>query len=48
VDGETDTVSGVLYDMLQKEVINLRKAMHEKDQSLKDKDDAIEVHLIVQ
>lgn len=48
VDGETDTVSGVLYDMLQKEVINLRKAMHEKDQSLKDKDDAIEVHLIVE
>lgn len=46
-DSEIDTVSGVLYDMLQKEVINLRKAMHEKDQSLKDKDDAIEVcHVI--
>lgn len=42
-DSEIDTVSGVLYDMLQKEVITLRKAMHEKDQSLKDKDDAIEV-----
>lgn len=39
----TDMVSGVLYDMLQKEVVSLRKACHEKDQSLKDKDDAIEV-----
>ncbi|XP_064981743.1 microtubule-associated protein 70-1-like isoform X1 [Musa acuminata AAA Group] len=38
-----DTVSGLLYDMLQKEVITLRKACHEKDQSLKDKDDAIEI-----
>lgn len=38
-----DTVPGLLYDMLQKEVIALRKAGHEKDQSLKDKDDAIEV-----
>ncbi|XP_058079808.1 microtubule-associated protein 70-1-like [Magnolia sinica] len=42
VDTE-DTVSGLLYDMLQKEVITLRKAGHEKDQSLKDKDDAIEM-----
>ncbi|KAJ4973467.1 hypothetical protein NE237_006641 [Protea cynaroides] len=42
VDTE-DTISGVLYDMLQKEVISLRKACHEKDQSLKDKDDAIEM-----
>jgi len=42
VDTE-DTVSGVLYDLLQKEVLALRKAGHEKDQSLKDKDDAIEV-----
>ncbi|XP_031477017.1 microtubule-associated protein 70-2-like [Nymphaea colorata] len=42
--GDTsDHVSGVLYDMLQKEVIALRKASHEKDQSLKDKDDAIEM-----
>ena len=39
-----DSVSGLLYDMLQKEVVVLRKACHEKDQSLKDKDDAIEVH----
>ncbi|XP_019176731.1 PREDICTED: microtubule-associated protein 70-1-like [Ipomoea nil] len=38
-----DTVPGVLYDLLQKEVIALRKAGHEKDQSLKDKDDAIEM-----
>ena len=38
-----DQVSGVLYDMLQKDVITLRKACHEKDQNLKDKDDAIEV-----
>ncbi|CAL9100309.1 unnamed protein product [Musa textilis] len=38
-----DCVSGLLYDMLQKEVITLRKACHEKDQSLKDKDDAIEM-----
>ncbi|XP_039144985.1 microtubule-associated protein 70-2-like [Dioscorea cayenensis subsp. rotundata] len=38
-----DTVSGMFYDMLQKEVITLRKACHEKDQSLKDKDDAIEI-----
>ncbi|CAK9184053.1 unnamed protein product [Ilex paraguariensis] len=38
-----DYVSGMLYDMLQKEVIALRKACHEKDQSLKGKNDAIEV-----
>ncbi|OWM76680.1 hypothetical protein CDL15_Pgr009245 [Punica granatum] len=38
-----DTVPGVLYDILQKEVVALRKAGHEKDQSLKDKDDAIEM-----
>lgn len=41
-----DTVPGVLYDLLQKEVIALRKACHEKDQNLNDKDDAIEVRLI--
>ncbi|KAG1334868.1 Microtubule-associated protein 70-2 [Cocos nucifera] len=41
---DTDNcVSGLLYDMLQKEVITLRKACYEKDQSLKDKDDAIEM-----
>ena len=38
-----DSVPGILYDLLQKEVIALRKVGHEKDQSLKDKDDAIEV-----
>lgn len=41
-----DTVPGLLYDLLQKEVVALRKAGHEKDQSLKDKDDAIEVRLV--
>ncbi|CAI0457426.1 unnamed protein product [Linum tenue] len=40
-----DKVPGMLYDLLQKEVVALRKAGHEKDQSLKDKDDAIEVSL---
>ena len=44
VDTE-DSVPGVLYDLLQKEVLALRKAGHEKDQSLKDKDDAIEVSI---
>ncbi|GER52542.1 microtubule-associated protein 70-1 [Striga asiatica] len=38
-----DCVSGALYDMLQKEVISLRKACDLKDQSLKDKDDVIEM-----
>ncbi|KAL4637942.1 hypothetical protein ACB098_03G082200 [Castanea mollissima] len=42
VDTE-DNVPGVLYDLLQKEVVALRRAGHEKDQSLKDKDDAIEM-----
>ncbi|KAK5833345.1 Microtubule-associated 70-4 -like protein [Gossypium arboreum] len=42
VDAE-DNVPGVLYDLLQKEVIALRKAGHEKDLSLKDKDEAIEM-----
>ncbi|KAG6599918.1 Microtubule-associated protein 70-1, partial [Cucurbita argyrosperma subsp. sororia] len=41
--GTEDSVPGMLYDLLQKEVIALRKAGHEKDQSLKDKDDAIEM-----
>lgn len=45
-NGIEDPVAGVLYDMLQKEVVNLRKASHEKDQSLKDKDDAIEVRCV--
>lgn len=43
-----DTVSGVLYDILQKEVISLRRASQEKDQSLKDKDNAIEVRVVAQ
>jgi hypothetical protein len=45
VDTE-DSIPSVLYDLLQKEVIALRKAGHEKDQSLKDKDDAIEVNVL--
>ncbi|KAK6149055.1 hypothetical protein DH2020_016580 [Rehmannia glutinosa] len=42
-NGNEDCVSGILYDMLQKEVISLRKACHEKEQGLKDKDEAIEM-----
>ncbi|KAL9273293.1 DNA gyrase subunit B, chloroplastic/mitochondrial-like protein [Drosera capensis] len=42
IDGD-DFVSGALYDMLQKEVVSLRKACLEKDQSLKDKEDAVEM-----
>uniref|UniRef100_A0A7N2M1S9 Uncharacterized protein n=1 Tax=Quercus lobata TaxID=97700 RepID=A0A7N2M1S9_QUELO len=38
-----DYVSGMLYDMLQKEVVSLRKACNERDQTLKDKDDAIDM-----
>ncbi|KAL6008983.1 hypothetical protein ACLOJK_022210 [Asimina triloba] len=38
-----DFVSGIFYDMLQKEVISLRKACNEKDQTLKDRDSAIEM-----
>ncbi|CAI9099609.1 OLC1v1036458C1 [Oldenlandia corymbosa var. corymbosa] len=41
--GNEDYVSGMLYDMLQKEVITLRKACQGKDHSLKEKDEAIEV-----
>lgn len=40
--GEDDFVSGVLYDILQKEVVFLRNACHEKDQCLKDKDNSME------
>lgn len=42
---QEDFVSGALYDMLQREVISLRKACHEKDVTLRDKDDKIEVSL---
>ncbi|KAK1374692.1 Myosin heavy chain [Heracleum sosnowskyi] len=38
-----DSVPVVLYDLLQKQVVSLRKTGHEKDQSLKDKNDAIEM-----
>ncbi|KAF5771714.1 putative microtubule-associated protein [Helianthus annuus] len=37
-----DFVSGMLYDMLQKEVLNLQKACHQKDQNLKEKENTIE------
>ena len=39
-------VSGLLYDMVQKEVIALRKSIHEKDKSVKDKDDSIDVRYL--
>ncbi|PWA45180.1 microtubule-associated protein 70 [Artemisia annua] len=38
-----DFVSGMLYDMLQKEVLTLQKACHQKDQNIKDKNNTIEV-----
>ncbi|XP_073008900.1 microtubule-associated protein 70-1-like [Typha latifolia] len=38
-----DFVSVVFYDILQKEVIALRKASHEKEQCLNDKDNLIEI-----
>ncbi|MFS8001548.1 putative microtubule-associated protein [Helianthus anomalus] len=38
-----DFVSGMLYDMLQKEVLNLQKACHQKDQNLKEKENTIEI-----
>nr|GEV13200.1 microtubule-associated protein 70-2-like [Tanacetum cinerariifolium] len=38
-----DFVSGMLYDMLQKEVLTLQKACLQKDQNIKDKDNTIEV-----
>lgn len=42
---EEDSVSSALYAFLEKEVTFLRKAGVEKDQALKDKEDAIEVLL---
>ncbi|KAI7748774.1 hypothetical protein M8C21_022778, partial [Ambrosia artemisiifolia] len=38
-----DFVSGMLYDMLQKEVLNLQKACQQKDQNLKEKENTIEI-----
>ncbi|KAI3525895.1 hypothetical protein L1887_05026 [Cichorium endivia] len=38
-----DFVSGMLYDMLQKEVLTLQKACHQKDQNLKDKENTIQI-----
>lgn len=43
--GSDDTVSGVFYDILQREVIALRKACHHKDLNVKHKEDVIKVHL---
>ncbi|KAG0475104.1 hypothetical protein HPP92_014790 [Vanilla planifolia] len=43
VSSGEDFVSGVLYDILQKEVMFLRNACHEKEQSLTDKDNSIEL-----
>lgn len=45
-DVDNDSVPGVLYDLLQKEVIALRKACIEKEQGLKDKSSSIEVHFL--
>lgn len=41
--GAEDVVPGVLHDLLQKEVVSLRRTGLEKDQGLKDRDDAIEM-----
>ncbi|KAG0485946.1 hypothetical protein HPP92_009827 [Vanilla planifolia] len=43
VSSGEDFVSGLLYDILQKEVMFLRNACHEKEQSLTDKDNSIEL-----
>ncbi|THU55947.1 hypothetical protein C4D60_Mb11t12020 [Musa balbisiana] len=42
-DVRDDYVSVVFYDILQKEVITLRKSLHEKDQCLRDKDNSTEM-----
>ncbi|KAG9460023.1 hypothetical protein H6P81_004531 [Aristolochia fimbriata] len=38
-----EVVPGVLYDLLQKEVISLRKLCHERDHTLREKEKAIEM-----
>ncbi|KAL0926581.1 hypothetical protein M5K25_002820 [Dendrobium thyrsiflorum] len=43
INGEKDMVSGFLYDILQKEVINLRKSLAERDGFLSAKDEEIKV-----
>lgn len=40
---EEDTVPGVFYEVLQREVASLRKVVAEREQSLKDRDDVIEM-----
>ncbi|KAI0527209.1 hypothetical protein KFK09_002808 [Dendrobium nobile] len=42
-NGEKDMVSGFLYDILQKEVINLRKSLAERDGLLRAKEEEIKV-----
>jgi hypothetical protein len=42
-DDVGDTVSGLQSDNLQKEVILVKKASHEKDQNLEDKHDRVEM-----
>jgi Microtubule-associated protein 70 len=44
VEPNEEQVSGFLYDLLQKEVVILRKACEAKDQGLRDKDSAVEVN----
>lgn len=46
VDVNNDSVPGVLHDLLQKEVVALRRACIEKEQGLKDKSSSIEVHFL--
>ncbi|PKU81118.1 Microtubule-associated protein 70-2 [Dendrobium catenatum] len=43
INGEKDMVSGFLYDILQKEVINLRKSLAERDGLLSAKEEEIKV-----
>ncbi|KMZ57131.1 microtubule-associated proteins 70-2 [Zostera marina] len=43
VDVNNDSVPGVLHDLLQKEVVALRRACIEKEQGLKDKSSSIEM-----
>ena len=46
-EGCNDTVSGFLYDRLQKEVIKLRKLLKQKDGLLKAKDDETKVRILL-
>ena len=46
-EGHNDSVSSFLYDRLQKEVINLRKSLEQKDGLLKAKDDETKVRILL-